>query len=665
MKLSPRLLPLLLTLLAASGSINAAAALDAIDLTLEELVKVRIISTPKFAEDPDKIPTVVSILTADDIRSFGWRTVSDALRSLQGFNVTNDNTFVYAGTRGIAPSGDFLARMQILIDGVAINENIYGSAPIDSTFPLDIELVERIEVVRGPSASVYGGDSLFGVINVVTRNGQSLNGGEIGLGIGSGKQRHVRASWGGRVGDSNLLVSLSGFDAGGRALTFNDVDPTGLGQTLHGVGADNGGRLFVQARGADWRFTLIHGQRERMVPHGSYGTIPGDTGHTETERFSILDISKDWRLNARTTLQQRLYANAYGLDGRYPYDYSPADPRVVNVDKSRGNGWGLENRLISTAWAGHRWTLGLELQFSTRLQQMSYDVGYGCFNVGTDPCLDDRRHSRRFTLYAQDEIQIGNASTLTLGLRLDRPHQLGSFWSPRIGFVHDADAAGIFKLLYGTAFRNPSAYEVAYITPTFMYGNPNLASEKMRSIELSWEKRFGPSARLSAALYHFRIADLIMTDAAGIATNGEEVRASGLEIEYERRWANGTHLRTGYTTQHSASELGRMDNSPRHMAKLNLGVPTGLAGLKAGFEAQWIGTRLANNGTEHIASYTLTNLNFSYVPPGKAWEASFGIYNLFDHRYADPVAVDTALPLTRWYMPQHGRSFQLKTILRF
>ncbi len=653
----------ILTILAQAG--NAQAALDAIELPLEELVKIRVLSTPKFAEDPDKIPTTTSILTAEDIRTFGWRTLTDALRSLQGFNVTDDHTYTFAGTRGISTPGDFRARMQVLIDGVAINENIYASSLIDSAFPLDIDLIERIEVIRGPSASVYGGDSMFGVINVVTRSGQSLSGPELGLAYGSGNQRQARVSWGGRVGDNHLVVSLSGFDAAGHGLTFNDTDASGLGQRIQGIRAEQGKRMFIQARGADWRLTLLHGQRERTIPHGSYGAIPGDDGHTETDSFTAFDLSKDWHLNSRTTLQQRLYSSAYGYDGRFPYDYSPVDPRIVNVDKAHGSLWGIENRLVTTAWAGQRWIFGLEYQAHTRMDQLNYDEGQGCYGFSSTPCLDDHRHGYRFSLYAQDEVQIGTASTLSLGLRFDRQADFGTTWSPRIGFVHDADRAGIFKLLYGTAFRNPSVYELAYTMPTFLYGNPTLDPEKMRSLELAWEKRFGRSARLTTTLYRFTIDQMIMTDAAGIATNGQEVQATGLEVEYEHQWMNGIRLRTGITVQDSKNEFGRMDNSPRHMAKFNLGIPTMLAGLTAGIEGQWIGTRLANLGSEKISPYTLVNLNLSYVAPNKAWDAGLGMYNLFDHRYADPVAVDAALPITRWYMPQLGRTLQLRTRVSF
>ncbi len=673
MRPKPNVRHFLLAILLASSSASG-ASFDAIDIPLEDLAQIKIISTPKFAENPDQVPSLVSVLTADDIRLYGWRTLSDALRSLQGFNVTDDHTYSYASVRGISQAGDYRARMQVLVDGIATNENIYGSAPTGSEFPIDLGLVERIEIIRGPSASVYGSDSMFGVINVVTRNGQSLSGGEASLSLGSGNSYRLRTSLGGTVGNGDLLVSFTGFDSSGRSLVFNDTDASGQAQRLHAVGAEEGGQLFVRARGSDWRVTLIHSQRDRSVPTASYTTIADDKGHVESDRYSLLDLGKDWQINAKNTFQQRLYFSEYGYDGKFPYDYSASGGpnRLFNIDKARGNAWGVENRLISTAWDKQRWTLGLEYRANTRQDQKNYDRALGCYDSATGTasgvaCLDDKRSSHVATVYAQDEIQISAANILILGLRHDRVSDSKNFWSPRLGFIHDAGEMGLFKVLYGTAFRTPSPYERTYITPSFSYGNPDVGPERMKSLELTWEKRFTPLAKATTTLYSMWIDGLVSANPdTGTVTNGNPVRANGVELGYEQRWLNGVQVRSSLSAQYAASNDGRLDNSARHMAKINLGLPTGIAGLMAGLESQWIGDRRANYGNEHVAPYLLTNLNLSYAPAGNRWEIGLGVYNLFDRRYADPVAPDEPVSgVTRWSMPQLGRSVQLRTLVRF
>lgn len=649
-----------------------AQALDAIDMSLEDLLQVSIVSAPKFTENPDQIPSVVSIISAADIRLYGWRTLGAALRSLQGFNVTDDHTYAYGGVRGISQPGDYRPRQQILIDGQSMNDNIYASAPVDSAFPLDLGLIERIEVIRGPSAAIYGGDAMFGVINVVTRSGTSV-GRVASLKLGSGADRRLRLSWGGQVGGADVLVSATGFGVHGRTLSVDDVNGDGSRRDLHRVGGEDGGQLFAKVRGSDWSFSLIHSKRERVVPTASYDTIADDHGHAETDTYTLLNLGKEWKLNAANTLHQRLYLGDYRYDGVFPYDYSAdpaiADPRLMNVDLAKGSWWGIENRLVNTRWNGQRITLGIEYKSNWRQNQRNSDRGYGCVStsgVSSDPCLNDQRSSQQVSVMAQDEIQIGSATLLTIGTSYDHVSQFGSFWSPRLGVTHDAGQAGIFKLLYGTAFRVPSVYERYYTSPSFSYGNPALVPEKMRSLEVAWEKRFTQQSRLTASVYHFHIARMVTTDENGTTVNdGSKVEATGLELEYEQRWSNGSRLRTGYSIQHAADATRRFDNSPRHMVKANLGLPTGIPHLMAGLESQWISARTADYGTQKVPSYLLANLNLLYTPAGQPWEIALGIYNLFDRHYTDPVATDEILGARRWQIPQFGRSAMLRTTLHF
>jgi outer membrane receptor protein involved in Fe transport len=658
---APALLAIVLCCLAGP----AQAEIDAIELPLEALGQVRIISAPKFADNPDAIPSVVSILRREDIRRYGWRTLGDALRTLQGFNVTNDHTYGYAGVRGISPAGDYRPRLQLLIDGLAVNENIYAGAPVDSTLPIDLDLVERIEVVRGPSASVYGSDALFGVINVVTRSGQSVGGGEAGLTLASGADRRLRLSLGGDYRDADVLVSATGFNTGGRSLDFPDVGAVDRQQRAHSVGAEDGGQFFLRARGSDWRLTLIHSERKRTVPTGSYGTIFDDDGHFETDRYTLAEIAKDWRIDASHQFYQRFYLGEYGYDADFPYDESPLEPRLINRDRARGNWWGLENRLVSHVWLGHRLTLGLEYRADTRQDQLNDDRGYGCFQVGTAPCLDDRRSSHQFTVYLQDEFKITAATGLTLGVRHDDLSGEGSFFSPRLGVVHDAGGLGVFKALYGSAFRAPSVYERHYRTPSYPYGNPAVDSEKMSSLDLSWEKSLGPRSRLTTALYAFKVRNLISIETGGLASNGSAVDARGLEVEYQREWGTHWQIRTGFSSQRASDDRGRMDNSPQHMVKFNLAMPTGIPALLAGLEGQWVSARRAFDGSERIADYAIANLNLRYAPAGVPWSVALGIYNLADHRYEDPVAIDDSAAVPRWRSPQFGRSLALKATVNF
>jgi iron complex outermembrane receptor protein len=651
----------LLVLALAAGP---AAAQDLGDLPLEDLLKVRVIHTAKFSVNADFTPSSVSVLTRADLQAYGWRTLADALRTLNGYLVTSDHTYAYLGVRGISVPGDYRSRLQLLIDGIPINENIYGSANIDSAFPLDLDLIEQIEVIRGPSASVYGGDSMAGVINVVTRSGGALQGTELSASGGSGSAGTGRASWGRQTEQgADLLLSYSGNHTRGQALAFPEIVTAGLDPVAQRVEGERGEKFFARFKTEAWRATLIHSTREATVPTGSYATLFNDTAHRESDTYTLAEIANDHKLDRENLLHSRVYVGRYVYTGDFPYDYPPY---VLNRDRALGQWWGAESRLLSTAVPGHRWIAGIEYKGQRRQDQRNDDSGYGCYGVGAAPCLDDRRHGSQGSLYAQDEITVGNATYLTVGLRYDRPADLRGHWSPRLGLVHQNDAGGTFKLLYATAFGDPTVYQRYYVTPTYVLGNPELKAELMRSLDLTWEQRIGPRSRLSASAYFFHTQGLIgVVPASGLFANLPDVSGRGLELELQHRWSGGATFRGGYALQVPTIDAGTLENAPRHLAHGNLAAPVFDGQWLAGLEGQWVSHRLTGSGDSRVGGYGVGNLHLTYRPAGQGWEAALGIYNLLDRQYVDPVALDTTVGGTRDRMAQFGRSLRLKLTVRF
>src|SRR3954470_8123298 len=180
---------------AASGtSVSDTAELAA--MPLEALMQVTVNTASRFDQSVTDAPAAVVVLTAEDIREFGWRTLADALASLPGLYVTNDRSYQYLGARGFQRPGDYNSRFLLLIDGIRTNDGVYGQAPIGSDFPLDMDLVKRIEYVPGPGSSMYGANALFGVINVITKSGSDLAGAEAAVAAGSFGEKKARASYG-------------------------------------------------------------------------------------------------------------------------------------------------------------------------------------------------------------------------------------------------------------------------------------------------------------------------------------------------------------------------------------------------------------------------------------------------------------------------------------
>ena len=172
---------------------------DLSKLSLEQLVDLKIDSVygaSAYLQKVTEAPSSVTIVTAEQIRRYGFRTLADVLRSVRGFYVTYDRNYSYVGVRGFSRPGDYNARILLLIDGHRLNDNVFGSALVGSEFPLDIALIERLEVIRGPSSSLYGTSAFFAVINVITRGSQQVRGTEIAGALSNFETGHGRVSYG-------------------------------------------------------------------------------------------------------------------------------------------------------------------------------------------------------------------------------------------------------------------------------------------------------------------------------------------------------------------------------------------------------------------------------------------------------------------------------------
>ncbi|MFT3930063.1 MAG: TonB-dependent receptor [Spongiibacteraceae bacterium] len=649
-------------LFAQAALVSAAASRpqDLTDLSLEELMNIEVISTPQFAGRIADLPASVSILTANDIRVYGWRTLADVLRSLRGFNVTYDRTYSYAGVRGLSPAGDPKPRLNILIDGISTVENIYGSVLLGGEFPLDVDLIERIEVVRGPSASVVGGDSMGGVINIITRRGAALRGSEIAASAGTGEAYSGRTSVGGVTANGiEYLLSANAYNAEGETLKFPDLAPANADISTHND-EERRRQLFAKFSYGAWHAEIIHGKREKTVATGSYGTVFDDPSHREDDTETLAEIGHKLWFDNTTTLSTRIYSGQYAYDGIFPYIYDDLN-YYHNRDRARGKWWGSELRVQSNRWSGHQLMAGIEFIDYYQQDQRNDDIGFGCIGYSDSPCLDDEHNGEKLSVYGQDEIALTDKTRLTLGARLDHTENNEARWSPRVGLVQHTAQAGTFKLLYATAYREASAFEKYYSLAEVPSGNPDLDDEFIRSLEGIWEYAIDARSQFSASVYRYTAKNIIAADNDGMNRNLSTITGRGFEVEFNRSLANRTSVRTSYSLQYPELAGERPANAPQHLFKLNANTPIANTAWSSGLEVQATSKRRTEIGTT-IAGYAITNLNLIYAPIGQNWEAAFGIYNLFDQEYMDPVALDAYMDpsVTREGITQDGRNWRLK-----
>ncbi|MCB0310029.1 MAG: TonB-dependent receptor plug domain-containing protein, partial [Bdellovibrionales bacterium] len=331
--------------------------LDLLDLDMEELLRVEVVSSAsKYEQNMSEAPSSVTIITRRQIELLGYRTFSELIRGVRGFYSTNDRNYSYTGVRGFGRPADFDTRLLVLLDGHRLNENVYESAVLGLDFMIDLDLVERIEIVRGPSSSLYGTNAFFGVINVITRSGAEVHGIEVSAQAGSFDNRQGRVTFGNKYENgAEVLLSGTGFDNDGQSsLYFSEFDTP---ETNNGVAEnrdqENGRSFFGKISWEGWSLKAGMVDREKGIPTAPYGIIFNDPSTKSTDTRSFIDLNYIAALTESVQFSTRAFHDWYDYQGDYPYDYAEeGDDKplvVINRDDSIGRQWGLQSEVITTA----------------------------------------------------------------------------------------------------------------------------------------------------------------------------------------------------------------------------------------------------------------------------------------------------------------------------
>jgi len=625
-------------------------------MSLEQLMQISVVGASKYEQKQGEVAAAVSVITRQEIQSFGWHTLGEALASLPGVYTTYDHQYSYIGMRGFGLPGDLNTRVLITIDGNRVNDPNFDAGPTGADFPLDMDMIERIEFIPGPGGAVYGQNAMLGVVNVITRSGPGINGGELAATYEDPQAlREGRASWGTILDNGiDLLVSASAMRARGEDRFF-DYGASGVSGIAVGMDGERNQQFFARVARGPWTFEQVYADHLKDDPTGAYRSDPLVAGSYQTDRHTLTQLRFDDTL-AGNTLQvsARLFAGTQNYNSLLTFagvpTSSPAD-----------SAWqGGELRVLFLALAKHKLLLGVEGQDNTRENQAADNLA--------DPSQNYllARHGYRIGVYVQDEWRIAETLTATLGMREDRNNATGTKPSPRAALIWQTTPETTLKALYGNAHRAPNVYERDYGDGTTQIANLSLRGESIDTFELDADHRIGRDLTLRASVYQWTMQDVItlgIDPVSGLPQyqSGENVTAHGLELSVDKTWSFGARLRGSVSAQDAAYADGRdLPNSPKLLGKLNLSSPLPWFGLRAGFEARYDGKRLSLDGSR-LGGYVLSNLLLSTdrIAPGVV--LSVAVYNLFDRRYAQPGAD------TNWQnaFEQDGRSIQIKFQFNF
>jgi iron complex outermembrane receptor protein len=647
---------LMLILFAAGTGFAQQGTQDLSQASLEELGNIQVYTASKHLQSVSEAPSSVTIVTADEIQKYGYRTLADILRSVRGFYITYDRNYSFVGVRGFGRLGDWNSCVLLLVDGHRTNNNVLGQAMLGNEFPVDVDMIERVEIVRGPSSSLYGTEAFFAVINVITRKARQMKGWEASFEPASFGTYKERASYGGQYRGIDMVLSGTFYNSQGQTLFFPEFDSpaTNYGITRN-TDDENYQHILSTISYRGFTFQAMFSSRDKGNPTAYFGTLFNDPRTRNTDDHQYFDLTyrhtlgESWELSARTAYDQ------YRLES--PLAYSPGP---VDKFSARGNWWTNEVQLSRTFFDRHKLTFGSEVQDNLREDQGSYTAANNTFAA-------DLGSSTIWALYAQDEFAISRKLALSAGVRYDHYANFGSTTNPRLGLIYHPFQPTTLKLLYGSAFRAPQSFETNPDFGNAYADNPQLRPETIHSTEGVVEQRLGGHFTISGSVFRNQIDDLISleTDPSNgllVYRNSGKADAVGVEAELNGRFAGGLEgtASYSYTDAQDAITHQLLSDSPQHVGKLNFVVPLVQPKLFASLNAQYLSARqtLAGNTVSGFAVFNGTLLARNL---GEHLDLSASLYNILDKKYFDPGRPEDVEDAIQ----QDGRNFRLKLTVRF
>ncbi|RZL03141.1 MAG: TonB-dependent receptor [Rubrivivax sp.] len=617
-----------------------------------------------------RAPAVATVITAQDIASIGATDLDEVLETVPGLHVARE-------TQGFAPvyvirgiNLGFNPQVLMLINGVPVTTVFTGNRGAGWA-GMPVDNIARVEVIRGPGSALYGADAFSGVINVITKTSDDLQGTELGARAGSFKTRDAWVLHGGQWGPLNVAGYLRMGSTDGQRRVVQADAQTGS-DAARGTRASRAPGRINNARDSvdgaldlsldQWRFRVAYKERDDVGTGTGVASALDPDGQIYSQTFTSdltydnRHIAPDWALNVQGSFMHyteltdiTLFpagSNAFGT-GAF------ADGVIGNPAK-----WERHERLgASTTYTGfklHRLRLGLGVEreevYKTR-ETKNFNSNFTRIGTGsvadvvdvsaTEPFMRPQGRTKRY-LYGQDEWSLVKDWTLTAGLRHDHYSDFGSTTNPRLALVWDAAYNVTAKLLYGSAFRAPSMSELYAINNPVVTGNASLRPEKMRTVEaaLSWQPL--TSLQLGMNVFRHEMSDIIRLVHFVYQNQGEQ---QGHGLEFEATWEATQNLRLSgnYGYQRSVDEATGQAaaNAPRHHVYTRANWRF-LPGWSVDPQVNWVSERPRESGDPRPAlkGYATVDLTLRTDRVAKGWQVAVSVRNLFDADAREPTPYD-------------------------
>ncbi len=645
------------------------------DLTLAQLMNIQVTRVATGNPAPlNRAAAIVTVITAEELTRTGARNIEDALMAVPGLYVGRTEpgfapTYIFRGIYG-----SLNRQALLMINGfpqkslpLGNKANVWGGMPV--------EAVQRIEVIRGPGSALYGADAFAGVINVVTKTSQDIDGTQAGFRGGSFNTYDAWLQYGGKAADWDVMFSLEAGTTDGQKDVIEADAQTQFDEQFAGIpgytpvsnapgpmhtGYDNVD-LRLEASREAWRVRFGYQNRNNLQ------TGDGLAGALDPSSLYRADIA-----NVDVSYSQDAWENDLSLVSQLSAYYAAQKPLADNYLFPRGAFAGtfpdgyignpgnkeiqitLQQYAVYSGWAQHRLRLGIGATYgdvyeTTEEKNFETDLvtpkPEGLVDVSdTDEVWLPETDRTLYFLSLQDEWQLHPNWQFVLGARYDHYSDFGDTVNPRLALVWATTEAWTTRLLYGRAFRAPSLSELYTISNPVGLGNPDLDPEVIDTYELAFNHQLGSDSAYGFNFFHYKIRDMILYEPAAngidqVATNVGERSGRGAEFELNQQLSDQLSLNANYSYQEATNtrlhdDVGFAPNNQSYAA-LNWQVNSA---WQANLEMHWFGRiqRAPLDDRPPVKSASVWNLTLRRINLWQGAELTFNLRNMFDKDWRNP-----------------------------
>ncbi|MGD8914058.1 MAG: TonB-dependent receptor [Candidatus Thiodiazotropha sp.] len=632
-------------------------------------------------------PAVASVFDAKYIRDSGARDLTDILNMVPGIHV-GVSTINYApiySTRGFSSTAN--KNILIMIDGIPKDELLFGYK-ILALGKVPIDIIDRVEVSRGPGSALWGADAFSAVVNIITKT-KVPEDSSITISGGSYNTRNVRMFTGTNMENFDITTAFEHSKTDGHEPTIFRDKQTLLDEQLGTDASLAPGKASTDTEGAGMQINLSdeHSQLGIRAYHTNLGMGIGMTaaldpyGDIESEGIEAWykysdSITQDIGISSTLSYSQSNQTSE-NLHFFPPGAFFVFPDGVILNEENRQSFARLNTALRYSGADKHFLTLGLggeSAKIKSVDESRNYDASNGLLvpidmhDTLSDPVLGEKEFTRNLMFtYLQDEWTLDPDWNFTFGIRYDDYRDFGTVTTQRAVLQWNTTYAMTTKLLYGRGYRTLSFLSTQSRNIPAIEGNPELKPEKFDQIQLAFDYRPRPYINLRLDIFYHKTIDQIRQKSAeglGIrAENSGDQTGRGMEVEIWWDINTRTKLYSFYAYQDNTEKALNEDTgyAPHHKI-FGLIQHERPSGWFFNSKVTYVGSRdrIPNDDRPDAETYAFVDI-LMRKELSKQFEVSLEIRNIFNED-AEEASFGVAFPGD---MPLPGRNYYLMLSSRF